>query len=395
MSLLGPTPPVGSDAGSGPDGEDPRNAQLISELGADPTAASEAGSIEGKEVEGLSLSRVVFRRFLRHKGAIISIVVLAIIIILSFSSIGIDVFGLKTGGWWHYTYAAVPEPVNGGVPTLSLIPEWLGGAGIHLGDHPFGQDSIGHDMFARVMRGMQQSLMIVIVTGVFSTILGTVIGAVAGYFGGIVDSLLMRLTDLVIIVPLLLLAAIVAHNFAKAGSVALALVLGALVWTSLARLVRGEVLSLREREFVDAARVAGSSDARIIFRHILPNAVGVIVVSSTLTMSATILTETALSYLGLGVHSPDVSLGLLISEYQTAFTTRPWLFWWPGVFIILIALSINFIGDGLRDAFDPRQRRGLNRKALASKAYGRPKPTAPTSTTGGSTTDPDTAEAPA
>jgi peptide/nickel transport system permease protein len=121
--------------------------------------------------------------------------------------------------------------------------------------------------------------------------------------------------------------------------------------------VRGEFLSLREREFVDAARVAGASTGRIIFKHILPNAIGVVIVSTTLLMSGAILTEAALSFLGFGIVLPDVSLGQLINEYQGAFQTRPWLFWWPGLFIIIIALGINFIGDGLRDAFDPRQRR--------------------------------------
>ena len=130
-----------------------------------------------------------------------------------------------------------------------------------------------------------------------------------------------------------------------------------ILWPSLARLVRGEFLTLREREFVDAARVAGASSRRIIFKHILPNAIGVIIVSTTLLMSTAILLETALSYLGFGIVAPEVSLGRLISEYQTAFTTRPWLFWWPGLFIVLIALSVNFVGDGLRDAFDPRQKR--------------------------------------
>jgi ABC-type dipeptide/oligopeptide/nickel transport system permease subunit len=369
---FGPTPSVGTDVGFD-GGEDPRSAEYIREHGgSDPEKAENA--IELKEVEGLSLGRIVLRRFLRHRAAMISVVVLALCVILSFSSIGLNAFGIHTLGWWKWTYDAVPDPQNGTAPTLSLIPQWLGGSGLSLGNHPFGQDSIGHDMFARVMRGMQQSLMIVFVCGIVSTFLGTVIGAVAGYFGGFLDALLMRFTDLIIIVPLILLAAIVSHVFAGSGSFVLALVLGALVWTSLARLVRGEVLALREREFVDAARVAGASSARVIFRHILPNAVGVIIVSATLTMSATILLETALSYLGLGVQAPDVSLGSLISEYETSFTTRPWLFWWPGAFIVIIALTINFIGDGLRDAFDPRQRRALNRAARQQRVEARPKP---------------------
>ena len=139
----------------------------------------------------------------------------------------------------------------------------------------------------------------------------------------------------------------------------------------MSRLVRGEFLSLREREFVDAARVAGASNNRIIFKHILPNAVGVIVVSVTLLMSGAILLETALSYLGFGVIPPDVSLGLLISTYQDSFTTRPYLFWWPGITIITIALSINFIGDGLRDAFDPRQRRKVTLKERRIRLFNR------------------------
>ena len=128
-------------------------------------------------------------------------------------------------------------------------------------------------------------------------------------------------------------------------------------WTGMARLVRGDFLTLREREFVDAARLAGASNRRIIFKHILPNAIGVITVNTTLLMSSAILLETALSYLGMGVRPPDTSLGRLISENQAAFQTRPWLFWWPGLFIVIICLCINFIGDGLRDAFDPRQKK--------------------------------------
>ena len=156
------------------------------------------------------------------------------------------------------------------------------------------------------------------------------------------------------------------YHFGHLGVGFLAFYLGIFAWTGLSRLVRGEFLKLREMEFVDAARVAGASNRRIIFKHILPNAVGIIIVSITLLMYGSILLETALSYLGFGVVAPDVSLGSLISQFQDSFTIRPWLFWWPGLFIITIALSINFIGDGLRDAFDPRQRRRLSKKDKAA-----------------------------
>jgi ABC-type dipeptide/oligopeptide/nickel transport system permease subunit len=382
MTTLGPVPPTNTDAGSGPDGEDARNVAVLNGSGAAGGTSDIAGrprpdegtpsehaenAIELKEVEGLSLGRIVLRRFLRHKAAMVSVAVFVLVVLIAFTSVGLDVGFLQIPGWWLWSYSDIPRPLDGGQPSLSFFPP-------ALGVHPFGQDTIGKDMFAQVMRGTQVSLMIVFVVGIVSTVMGTVIGAVAGFFGGWVDSILMRLTDLFIIVPLLLFAAIVAHTFSSAGPVALALTLGTLSWTSLARLVRGEVLSLREREFVEAARVAGASSSRIIFRHILPNTIGVITVSATLTMSVTILLETSLSFLGLGVHAPDVSLGQLIEAYQTAFTTRPWLFWWPGLFIIIIALSINFIGDGLRDAFDPRQKRALNRKAKAAQNEARPAP---------------------
>jgi len=204
------------------------------------------------------------------------------------------------------------------------------------------------------------------IIGAIAATLGTVIGSIAGYFRGWVDAILMRLVDFIITVPVIIIGSVIGFHFGNKGAAFLALLLGLFSWTGLSRLVRGEFLTLREREFVDASRVAGASNRRIIFKHILPNAVGVIIVSVTLLMSGAILLETALSYLGFGVTSPDVSLGLLISNYQDAFTTRPWLFWYPGLFIIAIALCINFIGDGLRDAFDPRQRRRLSRKEKAN-----------------------------
>lgn len=365
---LSPQPP----RGNGPEDAD-RDVLDDDVILDEAIGESNENAIELKEIEGMSQGRIVVRRFFRHRGALISLIVLGILVILAFSSEGIDAFGLRTPGWWKYSYTFVGNVVNGGHPTLSLIPEWLGGAGIHWGDHPFGQDDIGHDTFAQVMRGAQQSLMIVFVVGIVSTFIGVVVGAASGFFRGAVDTILMRLTDVVIIIPLLVLTAVLGRTYGNLGSFFLAIVLGLASWTGLARLVRGDVLGLREREFVDAARVAGASSGRIMFVHILPNAIGVVIVNATLLMSATILTEAAISFLGFGVQAPDVSLGKLIFDYKEAFAVRPWLFWWPGVLIVLIALTINFIGDGLRDAFDPRQKRALNRAARLAKAEARAK----------------------
>lgn len=326
-------------------------------------------SIEAREVAGLSQGRIVFRRFIRNRGAMIALIIFALTAILAFSSVGIDAFGLKIPGWWKWGWTSPLPPVNGGDPTLTLWP-------FSLGEHPFGQDPVGRDMFANVMRGTQQSLMVVVVIGVVSTAIGVVVGALAGYYRKLVDAVVMRITDVVLIIPLLVIGAVVgtmSQNIGlNIGSFGLALFLGFVAWPSLARFVRAEFLTLRERAFVDAARMAGASDGRIIFRHILPNAVGVIIVNATLLMATAILLETALDYLGFGIRAPDTSLGLLISQYQEAFTTSPWLFWWPGLFIIIIALTINFIGDGLRDAFDPRQKRMIGRKVQAQKIVAAP-----------------------
>ncbi|MBN9187951.1 MAG: ABC transporter permease [Microbacterium sp.] len=315
-------------------------------------------AIELKEVEGLSQGRIVWRRFVRHRGAMISLTVIVLITLVAFTSEGLSLWGIRLPGWWPYDYTQLVPLENRGVPS------WT---------HPFGQDDLGRDMFAVVMRGTQQSLMIVFVVGIIATVIGVVIGSLSGFFRGWTDQVLMRVTDIVIIIPLIVLTAVLGRKFGASGAIVLALVLGLASWTGLARLVRGDVLSLREREFVDAARVAGASSARIMFVHILPNSIGVIIVNTTLLMSATILTEAAIGFLGFGVQPPDVSLGSIIYQYQQAFDTRPWLFFWPALFIILIALTINFIGDGLRDAFDPRQKRALNKAARKSAAAAREK----------------------
>ena len=330
-------------------------------------------AIANKETEGLSQSQIVIRRFLRHKAAMTSVFVLSFLIIFVFSALETKIGPIKIPGWWKYRYDEILElRLEGcpdgivGCPTLDLLPPIVDGTGVGLGRHPFGQDSIGKDYFAMVMRGAQRSLYVMVVIGFLAGLIGITIGAISGYFRGWVDATLMRFTDFIITIPTIIIGSVVGYHFGNLGVGFLAFYLGLFAWTGLSRLVRGEFLKLRELEFVDAARVAGASDRRIIFKHILPNAVGVIIVSITLLMSGAILLETALSFLGFGVVAPDVSLGSLISEYQDSFTTRPWLFWWPGLLIITIALSINFIGDGLRDAFDPRQRRRLTKKDKAS-----------------------------
>jgi peptide/nickel transport system permease protein len=338
-----------------------------------PTPAAPEGD---ENVKGLSQGRIVLKRFFGHTGAVVSIIVLLGVLILAISAIGLG----PISGWWKYSYLQTPPLVDGGRPTLQVFP-------FSLGDHPFGQDRVGRDLFAMTMRGTQISMAIMVLVGSIAALVGVLIGSSAGFFRGKTEAVLMRFTDMIIIIPALIAAAVVA-NSAK-SVLALAVFLGLVSWTGMARLVRGDFLTLREREFVDAARLAGASNRRIIFKHILPNAVGVITVNTTLLMSAAILTETALSYVGLGVKSPDVSLGSLISANQAAFATRPWLFWWPGIFIVIICLTINFIGDGLRDAFDPRQKKFAMRRVKETRErpdlYARPTARGPVGN-GGSTT---------
>lgn len=329
-------------------------SQLLTEPGEPPVLAPSPAD----ETKGLSQGRLILQRFLTSKLALISIVLFISVALFSITAIGLG----PIPGWWKHTFTALNPQLNGGAPTLSVVPRWLGGEGVSLGEHPFGQSRIGVDYFAMTMRGIQNSIIVMFVIGGLGTVIGTVIGAIAGYYRGWVDSLLMRLTDVFIVIPALVVGAIVGRATGGLGVWLLAFFLALVSWMTIARLVRAEFLSLREREFVEAARVAGASDARIIFKHILPNAIGVVIVSATLLAAAAILLETALSYLGYGIRQPDVSLGLLISENQSAFQTRPWLYWWPATFIVLLALLVNFVGDGLRDAFDPRQKRFSRRR---------------------------------
>ena len=341
------------------------------------TTEANENAIFNKETEGLSQSQIILRRFVRHRAAMFALFFFSTLVVVVYTALDWRIGDPRNPrftipGWWRYGFEDMPDlSTEGcpegtlGCPTIDFVP-FVDGDGVQLGQHPFGQDNIGRDYFALVMRGAQRSILVMFIIGLIATTIGTVVGALAGFFRGWTEAVLMRLVDFIITIPVIIIGSVIGFHFGNKGAAFLALLLGLFSWTGLSRLVRGEFLTLREREFVDAARVAGATNRRIIFKHILPNAIGVIIVSVTLLMSGAILLETALSFLGFGVTSPDVSLGLLISNYQDAFTTRPWLFWYPGLFIIAIALCVNFIGDGLRDAFDPRQRRRLSKKDKAN-----------------------------
>ncbi|WP_421083888.1 ABC transporter permease [Rothia nasimurium] len=311
--------------------------------------------IRAQESVGQTQGQIVRKRFRQNTGAVISLCILIGILLLAVTSIGVG----PIPGWWKYTYTEMNPIVNGAAPN---------------GQHWFGQDTTGRDLFAMTMRGVQNSFLVVFLITSIAGFLGVLFGGLAGYYRGWIEAVIMRFTDMIIIIPLILLTAVLgklAGSYFQGiwNTIMFGVVVGLLFWSSLARLVRAEFLSLREREFVDAARLAGASDLRIIFKHILPNAIGVVTVNVSLMMSAAILTETALSYLGFGIKAPDWSLGSLISENQSAFATRPWLFWFPGLFILAISLAVNFVGDGLRDAFDPRQKKFNPKKAKERTAH--------------------------
>jgi len=283
--------------------------------------------------------QVIARRFFRHKAAVVGAVVFILLVLFAFLG----------SAFWQFSYTQLS----------------LGRYQTPSATHPFGTDRLGGDMVALLIRGTQFSLQIALVVALMSTVIGVVLGSLAGYLKGWVDTLISRFIDLMLVIPGLVIAAVLVRNsFVVSATksngsnwLIVAGYLGLIGWLSIARVIRGMVLSLREKEFVEAARALGASTSRIVFRHILPNTVDVIIVNATLAIAQAVLTEAALSFIGLGVQSPDTSLGLMISLNKNELTLHPWLFLIPFVFIVLISLSVNFIGDGLRDAFDPRQKR--------------------------------------
>lgn len=240
---------------------------------------------------------------------------------------------------WRYGYADITDDV-------ASPPSW---------EHPMGTDAVtGHDLLAQVLRGAQRSLQVAMVVALLSTAVGVAIGAAAGYVRGLLDTLLMRLTDAVLVVPEIAVLAVLAGSVRTRSWLFVGLILAALTWPRKARVARSLFVSLRERPFVEAAQAAGAGNVRIVWRHLLPNAAAPIIVMATLSMASAILGEAALSFLGLGISPPDASLGRLVATGQLAVTTRPWLFYFPGVTIAVMVLSVNFVGEALRRALDPR-----------------------------------------
>ena len=238
--------------------------------------------------------------------------------------------------------------------------------------HPFGTDTIGRDILARTIYGGQISLSIGIIAAVVEVVIGVLVGATSGYFGGWLDDILMRITEAMLIIPSLFLLIVLAKAFGGkvpelhllgrsfSGSVVVIIfVIGFTSWMYLARIVRANVLSLREQDFISASRALGVSDGRIIFKHLLPNTIAPIIVTATLGVSGAILSEAYVSFLGLGVQTPTASWGNMLDSSVKYIQTAPWLWFFPGLLIMLTVLCINFVGDGLRDALDPRSTRHI------------------------------------
>lgn len=299
-------------------------------------APASTGAVVEREftVKARSQRQQIISRFLHNKQAMAGLIVFAVLLIGSF--VGPLFYR------WSYT-------------DIDLSSKSVG---LFSPGHFLGTQELGKDLVALLMRGVQRSaLIVVLVVGIAGGI-GVLIGSIAGYYGKWLDNLLMRLVDLILTLPGLVVITVVAASIPSARSpVGVGIILGFFGWLDLARLIRAQFLSLREREFVEAAHAMGASDRRIIFRHLLPNVLGTIIVWGTLTAAIAVLLEASLTYLGYGVTGDDTSLGRLVSDGVAAADSRPWLFYCPGLLLMILVMCINLIGDGIRDAFDPSNKR--------------------------------------
>ncbi|MDI5970383.1 ABC transporter permease [Streptomyces sp. SL13] len=280
---------------------------------------------------------VVLRRFVRNRGALAGAVVLVLLFLLAF------VGPLLT----HWSYDSIDYTALRQAPSAR---------------HWWGTNGIGQDVFAQTVHGLQKSLLIGLLVAVFSTAVAALVGACAGYFGGWPDRLLMFAVDLLLVFPSFLVIAIISPRLKDGGWFAFVGLLAAFAWMITARVVRSMTLSLREREFVRAARFMGVGPFRVIWRHILPNVASFLIIDATIAVGGAVMSETALSYFGFGIQPPDVSLGTLIADGTTSAVTYPWMFFFAAGLLVVFVLAVNLVGDGLRDAIDPTARRRARRR---------------------------------
>ena len=306
---------------------------------------------EGEVVAGDSLWKDAWRRLLKNKLAVFGLVVVIMITVAAL--IGPLIIKATTG----YTYDLIPSDAN----FIKSMPPFTGPDGSFSWSHPMGTDNSGRDLFARVLLGGRISLMVGVISTLVSLVIGVSYGAIAGYLGGRVDSLMMRFVDVLYSLPYIILVIVLLAMFRSSTPVGqlvlLFIALGSVSWLMMARIVRGQVLSLKNQEFVLAARATGVSTSRIIFRHLVPNALGPVIVYATLTIPSVMLSEAFLSFLGLGVQPPLASWGSLAADGTQNLAIFPWQLILPGLTMALTLFSLNFLGDGLRDALDPQMRK--------------------------------------
>lgn len=306
---------------------------------------------EGEYVQGSSLWRDAWRRLLKNKLAVFGLVV---VVLITLASITGPFIIKKTLG---FTPDYIP---SSNVKLIKSFPPFKGPDGEFSWTHPMGTDNAGRDQLARVLQGGQISLFVGIIATLVSLVIGVSYGAIAGYIGGRLDNLMMRIVDILYSLPYVIVVIVLLSMFRsqtpRGQLVLLFIALGSVSWLTMARIVRGQVLSLKNQEFVLAARATGVSTPRIIFRHIVPNTLGPVIVYATLTIPQIMLTEAFLSFLGFGVQAPLASWGSLASDGIQNIAIFPWQLIFPGVTMALTLFSLNFLGDGLRDALDPQMR---------------------------------------
>ena len=305
----------------------------------------------GEFVRGTSLWRDAWRRLLKNKLAVFGLVVVILVTIASVTGPAL----IKR------TFGFTPDyiPTND-VTLIRSFPPFRGPNGEFSWKHPMGTDNAGRDQLARVLQGGQISLFVGIIATLVSLVIGVSYGAISGYLGGRVDNLMMRIVDVLYSLPYVILVIVLLSVFRsqtpRGQLILLFVALGSVSWLTMARIVRGQVLSLKNQEFVLAARATGVSAPKIIFRHLVPNTLGPVIVYATLTIPQIMLTEAFLSFLGLGVQAPLASWGSLASDGIQNIAIFPWQLIFPGVTMALTLFSLNFLGDGLRDALDPQMR---------------------------------------